>query len=148
MTSYRQSNLPGQYASYPSTGCEDIQYLLDSGLQTLFAQKEAKTETLVVFNPLSWARTDLATIKLRAGQKIASLKDLATGVSVPVQPISDAEVAFLAKDVPPFGYRTYSIVGGSSTASQIAAAPSPWLENSAYKIALRPTDGALASLLD
>jgi hypothetical protein len=137
-----------EYASYTSTGREDIQYLLDSGLQTLFAQKAAKTETLVVFNPLSWARTDLATIKLRAGQKITSLRDLATGGSVPVQPISDAEVAFLAKDVPSFGYRTYSIVGGSSTVSQIAAAPSPSLENSAYKIALRPTDGALASLFD
>jgi alpha-mannosidase len=67
---------------------------------------------------------------------------------VPVQTISDAEVAFLAKEVPPFGYRTYSIVEGSSTGSQIAAAPSLSLENSAYKIALRPTDGALASLLD
>jgi hypothetical protein len=137
-----------EYADYTSTGREDIQYLIDSGLQTLFAQKETKTETLVVFNPLSWARTDLATLKLRAGQKIASLKDLATGTAVPVQPISDAEVAFLATDVPPFGYRTYSIVAGSPTASQIAAGPSPSLENNAYKIALRPTDGALTSLWD
>ena len=137
-----------EYADYTSTGREDIQYLIDSGLQTLFAQKETKTETLVVFNPLSWARTDLATLKLRAGQKTASLKDLATGTAVPVQPISDAEVAFLATDVPPFGYRTYSIVAGSPTASQIAAGPSPSLENNAYKIALRPTDGALTSLWD
>jgi hypothetical protein len=67
---------------------------------------------------------------------------------VPVQTISDSEVAFLAKDVPPFGYRTYSIVAGSPTASQIVAAPSPSLENSACKIALRSTDGALISLLD
>ena len=34
-----------EYASYTSTGREDIQCLLDSGLQTLFAQKVAKTET-------------------------------------------------------------------------------------------------------
>src|SRR5207245_11752061 len=99
-----------EYANYTSTGREDIQYLLDSGLQTLFAQKEAKTESVVVFNPLSWTRTDVATIKLHAGQKIASLKDIATGTQVPIQNISDSEVTFLAKDVLAFGYRTYAIV--------------------------------------
>jgi hypothetical protein len=137
-----------EYASYTSTGREDIQYLLDSGLQTLFAQKEAKSETVVVFNPLSWARTDLATLRLQNGQTISSLKDLATGAAMPVQTISDTEVAFLAKDVPPFGYRTYSIVAGSPTASQTVTAPSPSLENSAYRLALRSTDGALTGLWD
>jgi Glycosyl hydrolases family 38 N-terminal domain/Glycosyl hydrolases family 38 C-terminal beta sandwich domain len=137
-----------EYANYTSTGRDDVQYLLDSGLQTLFAQKESKSETLVVFNPLSWTRTDVATIKLHAGHKIAGLKDLAAGTPVPVQTISDTEVAFLAKDVPPFGYRSYSIVAGTPTAPQIVAAPSPSLENSAYKLALRPVDGALTSLLD
>jgi len=137
-----------EYVSYTSTGREDIQYLLDSGLQTLFAQKEAKSETVVVFNPLSWARTDLATLRLQNGQTISSLKDLATGAAMPVQTISDTEVAFLAKDVPPFGYRTYSIVAGSPTASQTVTAPSPSLENSAYKLALRSTDGALTGLWD
>ncbi len=137
-----------EYANYTSTGREDIEYLLDSGLQTLFAQKETKTETVVVFNPLSWTRTDVATLKLRPGQKIASLKDLTTEAPVPVQTISDSEVAFLAKDAPPFGYRAYSIVAGTPTVSQIVAASSPSLENSAYKLALRPTDGAITSLWD
>ena len=137
-----------EYANYTSTGREDILYLLDSGLQTLFAQKETKAETVVVFNPLSWTRTDVATLKLRPRQKIASLKNLTTEAPVPVQTISETEVAFLAKDVPPFGYRSYSIVAGAPTASQIIGAPSPSLENSAYKLALRSTDGALTSLLD
>ena len=137
-----------EYAGYTSTGREDIQYLLDSGLQTLFAQKESKAETLVVFNPLSWARTDLATIKLRPGQEISGVHDLAAGTTLPVQTISASEVAFLAKDVPPFGYRAYSIVAGKSVALLSSAGPSAGLENSAYKLTLRPTDGALTSLLD
>lgn len=137
-----------EYANYTSTGREDIQYLLDSGLQTLLGQKESKTQTVVVFNPASWIRTDLTTLKLHPGQKIAGLKDVATGAQVPVQIISDSDVAFLAKDVPPFGYRSYSIVAGTPTVSQIVAASSPSLENSAYKLALRPTDGAITSLWD
>jgi len=137
-----------EYANYTSTGREDVQYLLDSGLQTLLGQKQAKAETIVVFNPLSWVRTDLATLKLRTGQKFAGLKDVATGAPVPVQTISDTEVAFLAKDVPPFGYRTFSVIAGKPTVSQISAGQSPSLENTAYKLALRPTDGAIASLWD
>lgn len=137
-----------EYAGYTSTGREDIQYLLDTGLQTLFAQKESKAETLVVFNPLSWPRTDLATIKLRPGQEISGVHDLAAGTTLPVQTISESEVAFLAKDVPPFGYRAYSIVAGKPAAPLSDAGPSASLENNTYKLSLRPTDGALTSLLD
>ncbi len=137
-----------EYANYTSTGREDIQYLLDSGLQTLLGQKETKNETVVVFNPLSWARTDLVILKLRNGQNISGLRELSTGTPVPVQTFSDSEMAFLAKDVPPFGYRSYCIVAGTLTAQQNVAAPSPSLENDAFKLALRPADGALASLWD
>jgi hypothetical protein len=137
-----------EYASYTSTGREDIQYLLDSGLQTLLGQKETKIGTVVVFNPLSWARTDLATLKLHTGQKISGLRELSTGTTVPVQTVSDSEVAFLAKDVPPVGYRSYSIVVGTPTATQIIAASSPSLENATHKLTLRPTDGAITSLWD
>jgi hypothetical protein len=137
-----------EYAGYTSSGREDIQYLIDTGLQTLFAQKESKAETLVVFNPLSWTRTDLATIKLRPGQAISGVLDLAAGTTLPVQTISESEVAFFAKNVPPFGYRAYSIVAGKPVAPLIAVGPSGSLENSAYKLALRATDGALTSLVD
>lgn len=137
-----------EYAGYTSSGREDIQYLIDTGLQTLFAQKQNKAETLVVFNPLSWTRTDLATIKLCPGQEISGVHDLAAGTTLPVQTISESEVAFLSKDVPPFGYRAYSIVVGKPEAPLITTTLVGSLENSAYKLALRPTDGALSSLLD
>jgi len=137
-----------EYAGYTSSGREDIQNLIDSGLQTLLAQKESKSETLVVFNPLSWTRTDLATIKLRPGQAISGVLDLTAGTTLPVQTISESEVAFLAKDVPSFGYRAYSIILGKPTAPLSAAAPAASLENSAHKLVLRPADGALTSLFD
>lgn len=137
-----------EYAGYTSTGREDIQYLIDSGLQTLFAQKESKAETLVVFNPLSWTRTDLATIKLRPGQEVSGVHDLAAGATLPVQRISESEVAFLAKEVPPFGYRAYSVVVGKPALPLSSAGPSASLENSTYKLTLRHSDGALTSLLD
>jgi len=85
-----------EYVNYTSSGRDDIQYLIDSGVQALLSQKEAKSETVVVFNPLSWTRSDIATVKLRKDQKIAALREATTGTMIPVQSISDTEVAFLA----------------------------------------------------
>jgi len=137
-----------EYVSYTSTGRDDIQYLIDSGVQTLLSQKEAKSETVVVFNALSWPRSDVATLKLRKDQKIAALRETTTGAAVPVQSISDTEVAFLAKDVPPVGYRSYTIVPGNGGAARRTPAQIPVLESTAYKISLRSSDGAIASVWD
>jgi Glycosyl hydrolases family 38 C-terminal beta sandwich domain len=137
-----------EYADYTFTGREDMQYLIDSGVQTLLGQKEAKSETVVVFNPLSWARTDVATLKLHKGQKIAGLREVSTGATLPVQRISDTELVFLAKDVPAVGYRSYEIIAGTPGAAQAVAAPTRTLENGAFKVALRATDGSITSLWD
>ena len=69
---------------------------------------------VVVFNPVSWSRTDVAKceVRLPAGWKGAELYDEA-GHSIDLElipsksPSSPATLVFLAAGVPPTGYRTY-----------------------------------------
>ena len=60
-----------EYVGYTNSGKEDISNLIDSGLQTLFSQVPAgegkRKRTLVVFNPVSWPRTDVARPQVEAG---------------------------------------------------------------------------------
>lgn len=77
---------------------------------------------VVVFNPLSWARTDVAKVEVsfvKPGVKVFSIKDH-VGKNVPFQVTEEerypdntlklARVAFLAQNVPAMGYKTYFVI--------------------------------------
>ena len=72
--------------------------------------------TLVVYNPLSWLRTDVVRcrVPLPAAGKSIRLCD-GEGREIPCQFASGAadaatpEITFIARDVPGMGYRTYSV---------------------------------------
>jgi len=103
----------------------------------------------VVYNPLSWNRTDIARWKVKVGEKVSGLRDLSTGTTVPVQSISDDEVAFLAKDVPSIGYRSYQVISGQPLAEKTPQkSKTTGLENQFLSLSVRPTDGAIMSIVD
>jgi hypothetical protein len=135
-----------EYVDYVSTGQTDIQYLLDSGLQTLLGQKPAKAQTVAVFNPVSWQRSEIARLK---SNDDVTLRDSATGKTIPTQRISSEEVTFFAKNVPALGYKTYSL---EATAPKKPAPPTSAsttsLENSFYRLQIRPSDGAIIRIFD
>ena len=112
---------------------------------------------IVVFNPLGWSRTDLAQIDLgfdEAGVAGVSLADDA-GNAVAVQILDSsrypdgglrtAKVAFLAKDIPALGYRTYHAVPGPAAAA-VPPAAAAVLENETVRVAIDPATGAITSL--
>jgi len=81
---------------------------------------------VTVFNPLSWSRTDIARVDIDVSggsANIALVDDAGTSVPLLLEATNrdDAgrairvSVAFLARDVPAMGYRTYRVVpdGGS-----------------------------------
>lgn len=138
-----------EYASYTTTGREDIQYLIRSGLQTLLGQKQGKAETIVVYNPLSWIRTGVAHLPVEPGEQISGLRDTSTGAIIPTQRIGTDEIAFLAKDIPSLGYRSYQIVSGQQPPeSESREDSATHLENKFLSLAVRPTDGAITSIVD
>ena len=74
-----------------------------------------------VFNTLSWPRTEVVTLPKglsAAGDRV--LDD--AGKAVPSQRLTSGELVFLARNVPPFAARRYSVVSGASHARGRAAA--------------------------
>jgi len=98
-----------------------------------------------VFNTASWPRTDLvtlpATMKL-TGDVVKSDR----GEVVPSQRLASGELAFLAKDVPPFGGRRFTLEPGKAGASGAATADGITLADSSVTVRLDAQSGAISSL--
>jgi hypothetical protein len=114
------------------------------------------TGALVVFNPSSWARTDLceAAIDFNPGAAGIALLDDA-GQPVPFLAdqldrwntrILRARIRFLARDVPSLGYRTY-YVQPRGTPPEPATRPGAQIENDFFRVLVDPVSGAIVSLV-
>ncbi|MFC1716529.1 glycoside hydrolase family 38 C-terminal domain-containing protein [Candidatus Poribacteria bacterium] len=135
--------------------------------------REEEGQHIVVFNSLSFQRTDLVNIPKFRVEGTFELVDTQTGETVPHQvveldspqaPVSHAagryargqfsdgelfSLAFVAKDVPSMGYKTYRIVSTdeSDTRSEIVMSDTG-LENRFLKITLNPQTGTVESIYD
>jgi hypothetical protein len=134
-----------EYVGYTNSGKEDISNLIDSGLQTLFSQVPAGKRTLVVFNPVSWPRTDVA--RLKSKQDVV-LRDAVTGQPVAAQRVSADEIEFVATEIPAFGHKTYRVESAPGASAKKSASASTSIENSFYRIRVRSSDGAVSSIYD
>lgn len=114
---------------------------------------------VVVFNSLSWPRSDVTEVDLgftAGGVGAVELVD-DQGATRPLQIVRStshadgglctARIAFQAVDVPALGYRTYHVRPATGTTTAPAVSPAPTtLENRFYKITLDPRTGAVGSL--
>lgn len=104
-------------------------------------------ERHLVFNPLSWTRTDfvdLATLVAEPRRVI----DVASGAEVRSQSLSSGVVRVLATGVPSVGYRVYEVQPGApATWSNAATGGAPTLDNGQYGLTLG-TRGHVTSVVD
>lgn len=118
----------------------------DSALRALASQVDLPEDrALVVFNSLSWNRTDLATAMLDVEGDFELLDE--EGQPVAYQRVSEEEIVFIAT-VPACGYATYRLRAGraSECVSRLDATTEA-LENEFYRVALTP-EGTISSLFD
>ncbi len=114
-----------------------------------------KGTPVVVFNSLSWERTDIVNFQVNFEEGEArslKVKD-ADGNNIPVQcqvdkqfsdgSIKSAKIYLVAKNIPSIGYKTYYIQASETNAK---SNKEPSLENEYYKIAF--ADGGLKSIYD
>jgi hypothetical protein len=125
---------------------------LDADLKALAQAVHVAGPRIVVFNPLPWARDELVSTTgadLHIRRTPTAFKDTATGKSVPIE-IEYGEVAyFVARDVPPMGYRTYVPIYEKVEQHEPLFADN-WdvLENEYFRLRLDPRRGVVASLVD
>jgi hypothetical protein len=108
-----------------------------------------------IYNTNSWPRTNLVLLTREQSAEGDRLTD-AAGNSIPSQRLSTGELAFVAKDIPPFAARRYFVSQGAANhaaANQGAAnhaagitATANSLDNGILKVIVDPATGAITSL--
>ena len=121
---------------------------LEANLNALAAGAGTAGKRIAVFNPLPWARDGVVEIKV-PGDAPVSLRDAETGALSAVESESGA-IRFVARNVPPLGYRTYVFSDKSAPpASGIAASErNLTIENEFLRIKVDPAAGSIASVVD
>jgi alpha-mannosidase len=107
--------------------------------------KADRATHVAVYNPTSWTRTGLVTLP-EAGNSVVSVHGL-DGAAVPHQDLASGECVFLAKDVPPFSARHYSLTRGhANTMSGPEEADTGVLRTTTLTVKCDPKTGAIVSL--
>jgi len=101
------------------------------------------TGAIDVYNTTQWTRTDLAVVPLELGGQSVMDED---GHPVPSQILASGELAFLAKEVPPFGAKRFQLSSQRPPAKGSAKATGHSLNTPLLKIDVDPTSGAVRSL--
>jgi alpha-mannosidase len=147
---------------------ESCQSELQACLKAISARIDTRgTGTpLVVFNPLTWERTDAVEMDLDFAAIPANMQLIdSQGRHIPIQKIGDrvvqgkrlVTVAFVAESVPSLGYKTYWLQSGQKDAvrkSPEAGQPDRpgqneyVLENAYFRVRIDPISGCVQTIFD
>jgi len=113
-------------------------------------KKSGKPTRFYAFNPLSWARTDIADFPYSRSAQVHVI-DLATGKETPSQRMyidGKQHLRVLAMDVPAIGYKVFELrPGAGKTFDDAALITNRTIENAVYKVMVDER-GAITSLID
>jgi len=111
-------------------------------------------EALIIFNPLSWTRTSPVTVILNdlEMEKEWSVQD-EKGTNIPVQKIKtssiEANLLFIAKNIPSLGYAVYRLVNKTSTSySENLNYYKTNLENAHLRVKVDAKTGLMSEIFD
>jgi hypothetical protein len=122
---------------------------------TLADQVDAAGPRIVAFNPLPWTRDGEVTLSVPRLPVGASLEPVDGGPRIPFAPEGPGVetpyrvIRFVAKDVPPMGYRTYRISTEPAAPLELSCDEKAGvIESPFFKATLDPKNGRIASLID
>ena len=126
-----------------------IDFALGRAFSAISDELNDPSGTLVVFNPLNWTRSSLVELDLDKG---SMLVDLTTKQDAQLDVLSSGHsyqhVRFLAKGVPPVGYKCYAIRPSPQGLRPLATQTGQIIENTYYRITLDSQTGAVRSIFD
>ena len=114
-------------------------------LEAALAPPATAGSEIEVFNTHSWPREDLVVLTPEdscAGDRVLD----SSGRPVPSQRLTSGSLAFVARDVPPFGVRRYSIQGGDAWVKGRATAQGSMLDNGLVQLRLDEQTGGIIEL--
>lgn len=120
----------------------------ERNLQTLSAAVRVEGKRIAVFNSAPWVRGGVVETKF-GGPAPQALRDAESGRLVPVE-LRDGMLRFVARDVPPLGYRTYAFSNQAPPAKSRLEADEKRgsIENEYFRITFDPEAGRIAAVFD
>ncbi len=131
---------------YIRTTANIVTNALEERMQLLAQNVDAEGPRIVVFNPLPWKRSGEVGIQLPEGGW-TGLRDLTSGRMVKLAAVDGRTLRFLARDVPPGGYKTFKPVAGA-IAKESDLRGTGVIENKFFRIKVDAARGGLVSLVD
>lgn len=128
---------------------------LEAELHTLAESVNVAGLRIVVFNPLPWPRDGVVDFAFPFMGSLAgksAVKSVDDGVVEALQTWgahSHRNGRFVAKQVPPLGYKTYVVTDDQPKATSLAGdGPAGTIENRWFKVTFDPERGCVASLIE
>ena len=123
--------------------------VLNESMAAIASRIPASGPTIVVYNNLSWTRSDLVNLGQEQLPAHFSLADGETGTPVRHQKSDDGTVVFVAGNVPGHGYKTFNVTARDSDPPDPPSitATANTLENQYFKVTFDQT-GNVTSILD
>lgn len=152
----RQQNR--EYVELTSHAKNETDELLQTGIGILAdpsrfdnrrAGTNANTIPVLIYNGLSWTRTDVVRLDEPANdRKIISIRDSA-GAAVPFDVDESGDTVFIARNIPSMGYATYEVTtaSGKATTTLRSIPGTSVAANARFAVAMNP-DGTVRSILD
>lgn len=137
----------------------ESKHLLIKALKVISSQIDTSKYNIniIIFNPLSWKRTDAVEVKLVLPSTWSRIRVIDySGKEAPLQVLSIVKqtpskkivkVIFIAENVPPLGYKVYGIEGGEAKEESRLKASNKVIENTSYKVSLNEK-GFVESIYD
>ena len=135
------------------SGKFELQKSLEAIASKINTSKITKGTPVVVFNPMSWERTDVAAVRLPEGDTSQYSIFEVNGKEIPSQIIEkgllEREVLFVAPKIPSFGYKTFELrINESKAAVHTPIDTSATIENQYFRITVGRDSGWVRSILD
>ena len=149
-----------EHSAYIKKVHEIITPELAKNLQALVRSVKADGRRVVVYNPLPWKRSGVVSLDA-AGFSPAAVKPM-DGGEVSLVDMAAGQLSFIARDIPPMGYRTYVATASSQSRAGVPAclpvtlhagaaggdACPTLVESPFFSAKLDPSRGIVLSLVD
>lgn len=145
-----------QYVSFMTDAKNELDFLFKQGIQTVAqtrrydsipVQKNQNVRNLLVYNPLSWSRSDIVQIKLPAENLRVTKIRQSNGQEIKFDVDEAGNVIFVARNVPAIGYSTFEIetATGANTLTLKEEKDKIEISNGNFRVKMRE-DGNVESI--
>jgi hypothetical protein len=134
-----------QKRAYARRAAELVEPAIGKRMAALANAVDVPGRRIVVFNPLPWTRDGAVEVPWTG--TTTALADAASHETIAAQSGPHA-LRFVAKNLPPLGYRTFVPAQGATRATVSADANSQCLENELLRVTLDPARCGIKSIVD